>query len=506
MRTHHPYTSVLAAATLGLALLSTACGGPSQADSPSQAPPAPEVTVYVVEPSAVALTTELPGRVSASLVAEVRPQVGGILQKRLFTEGADVKAGQVLYQIEPSTHQAAYENAKANLATAQAHLASARAAQSRAKAGHANALAAQRGANANHDYAVAAHTATQAGLTSARAAVTRAEANAVPVRLRVGRFRELVAIRAIGQQEFDDASSAAQQAEAGVDSAKAAVQGAEAEIARAEAGIGVAQAGIGSAEAAVQSAQAEMEAAEAAVQVAQAGIQAAEAGLEAARINLAYTRVIAPISGRIGRSAVTAGALVAPYQPLALATIQQLDPVYVDVTQSTADLLRLRQRVERGELTNGGAGQAGVGLLLEDDSPYPLEGSFQFADVTVDPTTGSVSLRTVFPNPQVVLLPGMFVRAVVNEGAKERAILIPQQAVSRDPKGNPVALIVDAEGKAQARPLTLDRTIGDQWLVIGGLAFGERVIVEGTQRVRPGSPVRAVPAAAAVSHPAQQPN
>jgi len=500
MRAQHTFLPTLAATALGLALFSSGCGEPPQADSPRQAPPA-EVAVHVVQASAVALTTELPGRVSASTVAEVRPQVGGIVQKRLFTEGADVRAGQVLYQIDPSTYQTAYDNAKAVVATAQAQQASARAAQSRAKAGYASALAAQRGAEANHTLTVAAHAAALTGLTSARAALTRTEASAVPARLRVERFRDVIAARAIAQQELDDASSAAQQAEAEVDRAKAAVQGAEAEIARAEAAIGVAQAGIGSATAALQSAQAEMEAADAAVQVAQAGIQSAEAGLEAARINLGYTRVTAPVAGRIGRSAVTEGALVAPYQPLALATIQQLDPVYVDVTQSTADLLRLRRRVQTGELTKGGAGQAEVGLLLEDDSAYPQRGTFGFADVTVDPTTGSVTLRTVFPNPQAVLLPGMFVRAVVNEGAKEGAILVPQQAVSRDPKGNPFALVVDGEGRAQVRRLTLDRALGDQWLVSGGLAPGERVVVEGTQRVRPGAPVRAVPAASSTPQP-----
>jgi membrane fusion protein (multidrug efflux system) len=231
----------------------------------------------------------------------------------------------------------------------------------------------------------------------------------------------------------------------------------------------------------------------AALKQTEADIQYYKATVETARINLGYTSVTAPISGRIGRSNVTEGALVTAYQPAALATIQQLDPMYVDVPQSTAELLRLRRRLEEGRLNHNGEIRNKVRLILDDDAKYPLEGALQFRDVTVDPTTGSVILRVVFPNPKGVLLPGMFVRTVVEEGVNERAILIPQQAVSRNPKGNPVALIVDAEGKVQQRMLTLDRAIGDAWLVSSGLASGDRVIVEGMQKVKPGASVKVVP-------------
>jgi len=215
--------------------------------------------------------------------------------------------------------------------------------------------------------------------------------------------------------------------------------------------------------------------------------------VETARINLGYCRVTAPISGRIGRSNVTDGAIVTAYQPLALATIQQLDPIYVDVPQSTTELLRLKRRLKDGSLNQNGTEQNNVKLILEDSTAYPPEGTLQFRDVTVDPTTGSVILRVVFTNPQGVLLPGMFVRAMIKEGVKEHAILVLQQGVSRDRKGNPFALIVNAEGKVGLRMLTLDRAIGDKWLVLAGLAPGDRVIVEGLQRVRPGMPVKVVP-------------
>jgi membrane fusion protein (multidrug efflux system) len=224
-----------------------------------------------------------------------------------------------------------------------------------------------------------------------------------------------------------------------------------------------------------------------------ADIQYWKATVETARINLGYCRVTAPISGRIGKSNVTEGAIVTAYQPVALATIQQLDPIYVDVPQSTTELLRLKRRLEDGRLKSHGTNHNKVKLILEDGTAYPPEGTLQFRDVTVDPTTGSVILRVVFTNPEGVLLPGMFVRAVIKEGVNEQAILIPQQGVSRDPKGNPVSLIVDAEGKAQQRMLTLDRAIGDKWLVSAGLAPGNRVIVEGMQRVRPGAAVKVVP-------------
>jgi membrane fusion protein (multidrug efflux system) len=341
----------------------------------------PEVAVVTMQQEQVVITTELPGRTSASLVAEVRPQVNGIIQKRLFTEGSNVNAGQVLYQIDPAPYQAALDNARAGL--------------------------------------------------------SRSEANLSAIRLKAERLKELLVDKAVSQQDYDDAAAALKQT--------------------------------------------------------QADIQYWQATVETARINLKYTSITAPITGRIGRSNFTQGALVAAQQPTALATIQLLDPIYVDVPQSTADLLRLRYEIKEGRLDQTGANQKKVQLILEDGTTYPLSGTLQFRDVTVDPTTGSVILRAIFPNPNGILLPGMFVRAVVKEGVNEQAILIPQQAVSRDPMGNPFTLIVDAEGKVQQRTLTLDRAIGDQWLVSSGIAPGERVIIEGMQKVQPGASVKAVP-------------
>jgi membrane fusion protein (multidrug efflux system) len=345
------------------------------------APPTPEVAVMTIQTKPVVTTTELAGRTSANLVAEVRPQVSGIIQKRLFTEGSDVKTGQVLFQIDPALYQVALDNAKAVLA--------------------------------------------------------RSEAQLSTTQLRATRFKDLLVQKAVSQQDYDDADAALKQV--------------------------------------------------------QADIQYGKATVETARINLQYTTITAPISGRIGRSNFTEGALVTAQQPLALATIQQLDPMYVDVPQSTAEVLRLRRGLKEGRLDQNGANQKKVQLIMEDGAAYPLAGTLQFRDVTVDPTTGSVILRVVFPNPNGVLLPGMFVRAVVQEGVNKQAILIPQQAVSRDPKGNPLALIVDAQSKVQMRMLTLDRAIGDQWLVSSGLVPGERVIVEGVMKVKPGIPVKAVP-------------
>ena len=369
--------SVVLTALLG-GLLMLGCDRPK-----AQAPPPsiPEVATVTVQPQQIVLTTELPGRTSAYRIAEIRPQVNGLIQKRLFTEGSDVQAGQVLYEIDSAHFQAAYNNAKA--------------------------------------------------------ALGKAEANLPSIRSRVERYRELLPDKAVSQQELDDAAAAEKQNLAEIEIWKAMV--------------------------------------------------------ETAKINLGYTRVTAPISGRIGRSNVTDGALVTAHQPVPLATIQQLDPIYVDVPQSTSELLRLRRSLEGGRLNHDGKNQKKVNLILEDGTPYQQEGILQFQDVTVDPTTGSVILRAVFPNPEGVLLPGMFVRGVAKEGVSEQAILIPQQAVSRDPKGNPLALIVDAESKVQQRMLTLDRAIGDKWLVTSGLAPGDRVIVEGLQKVRPGASVKEVP-------------
>jgi len=341
----------------------------------------PEVATVVVQPQRVEMTTELPGRTSAYLVAEIRPQVNGIIQKRLFKEGSDVKKGELLYQIDPAPFQVAYDSAKASLAKAQANLPS--------------------------------------------------------KKLRAERYKQLLDDNAVSQQDYDDAEAVLEQAQAEVLYWKAAV--------------------------------------------------------EAARINLGYTQVTAPISGRIGKSNVTDGALVTAYQPMSLSTIQQLDPIYVDVTQSSAELLRLKRNIGAGRLSNDDENERSVRLLLEDGTPYPLEGTLQFRDVTVDPATGSFTLRIVVPNPDNLLLPGMFVRAVILEGIAEQAMLVPQQGVSRNPKGEPLALIVDDDGKVQQRILTLDRAIGDHWLVSSGLAKGDHVIVEGMLKVRPGDAVNAVP-------------
>jgi membrane fusion protein (multidrug efflux system) len=375
MQIHNSVKRLAVAGVLAVSLVAGGCGR-QDAGGPR---PMPEVAYITVQTRPVVTTTELPGRTSAQLVAEVRPQVGGIIQKRLFTEGADVRTGQVLFQIDPSLYQAALNNAKAALA--------------------------------------------------------RSEANLSAIQLRAGRLRELLAEKAVSQQDYDDAAAALKQT--------------------------------------------------------QADIQYGKATLEAARINLQYTTITAPISGRIGRSNVTEGALVTAHQPLALATIQKMDPIYVDVTQSTSDILKLRRQLQEGQLSKNGAAQQ-VRLILDDNSEYPWKGKLQFQDVTVDPTTGSVVLRMVFPNPKGMLLPGMFVRAIIQEGVHKNAMLVPQQAVFRDPKGNPLTFVVDQNGKVEQRSLTLDRAIGDAWLVSSGMAVGERVIVEGLQRVRPGVPVKAV--------------
>lgn len=411
------------------------CGKPKSAGPPPAGPP--EVGVVTIQPQRVSVTTELTGHTSAYLVAEVRPQVSGIVQERLFTEGSVVKAGDVLYRIDPASYQTGYDSAKAVLAKAQAAQASAKAALAGTKAAH----------------------------ESAQAARSRAEANAVPRRLKAERFAELVAINAVSRQDADDATAAVKQSEAEIQSGEAAIGGSVAEIARAEA----------------------------AVQAAEAEIAVAAAALEAARINLSRTKVTAPISGRIGVSAVTTGALVTANQMAALATIQQLDQVYVDVSESSANLLRLRQNLATGRLKQGGAAQATVQLVLENGASYPLAGTLKFSDVTVQPGTGSVTLRSVFPNPEQLLLPGMFVRAIVQEGENEHAILVPQRGVSRDAKGEPVAMVVGEGEKVEPRRLKIDRALGDQWLVAAGLVAGDRVILEGLQRARPGTPVKAVP-------------
>jgi len=407
----------------GISLL-LGCGQPAGRGAPQGGPP--EVAVVAIQPQRLVVTTELAGRTAAHMVAEVRPQVGGLIQKRLFTEGSEVRAGETLYQIDPAPFQASVDSAAANLGAVQR----------------------------NADRARAALQVSLANVARQRATLALARTNEK-------RFTEAYAERAVSAGQRDQAATEAQVAEATLLAVEAQAKNDVQAIAAAE-----------------------------------AAIQQAEAALKAARINLGYTTITAPIAGRIGRSSVTVGALVTAHQPAALAVIQQLDPIYVDVPQSTAELLRMRKRLEDGRMHREGTVHSKVRLILENGVPYPLTGTLQFRDVTVDQTTGSVNLRILFPNPQGVLLPGMFVRAVVEEGVNRQAILLPQQAVSRDSRGNPLTLVVDAEGKAQQRMLTLDRAIGDQWLVVAGLAAGEQVIVEGVQKVRPGSVVKAVPFAA----------
>jgi len=397
--------------------------GCDQSTHSQPAPAVPEVATMTVSTQSVVLTTELPGRTCSYLTAEIRPQVSGLIQKRLFTEGSDVKAGEVLYEIDPAPFRAARDNAQANLA-------------------------------ATHKAAEQARAAVAAGL----AEVARQRATLELARINRERFESLLKDKAVSAGERDQAVTDAKVAEA-----------------------------------ALQSAEAQVDSARKAVGAAEASIQQAKAALETARINLGYTKITAPIAGRIGRSSVTVGAIVTAYQAVALATIHQLDPIYVDVPQSTTELLHLKHNLARGRINNRGADQNKVALVLEDGTPYSLEGTLQFRDITVDPTTGSVILRAVFPNPDKVLLPGMFVRAVVKEGVTEEAILILQQAVARDAKGNPLALIVGPEGKVEQRMLTLRRVIGDQWLVGSGLQPGDRVIVEGLQKARPGQSVKEVP-------------
>lgn len=374
----------LAAAAL-LAAAVVGCGRTSSKPAAAAAPV--EVGVVTLAPAAVTLTKELPGRTSAFRVAEVRARVNGIVQKRLFTEGSDVKEGQPLFRIDPAPYQAALGGAKAQLA--------------------------------------------------------RAEANHSSARMQAERLAELVADNAVSKQEYDNAMAALKAAEADVAAGRAAV--------------------------------------------------------EAAQINLGYTTVISPVSGRIGRSAVTEGAYVQQSQATLLATVQQLDPVYVDLTQSSADALRLRRDHAEGRVQSAGPGQAKVRLVLEDGREYALAGSLQFTDVTVDPSTGSIALRALFPNPRGELLPGMFVRARLDEGVNPEALLVPQQGVVRDQKGLPTALVVGADEKVERRQLVTDRAVGDAWLVTAGLKAGDRVIVEGLQKVQPGAVVKAVPATGATS-------
>ena len=369
------------ARSVGLALLASGllagCGDKGEAGQGAGEMPPAAVDVVTLHAAPLQLMSELTGRTAPLRVAEVRPQVNGIILKRLFTEGSDVKAGQLLYQIDPAVYQAAVASAKANLAKAQA--------------------------------------------------------NEQSARLKAQRYAELVKVKAISRQEYDDADAAWKQ------------------------------------------------------QVAEIG--AAKAALQSANINLAYTRITAPISGRIGKSAVTEGALVTAQQADSLTSISQLDPMYVDVRQSTADLLRLKRQVAAGKLVQDESKGAKVRFQLEDGSQYSEEGSLQFSDVTVDETTGMVTLRVLVPNPHDLLLPGMFMRATLQEGERPQGLLVPQTAVTRTPKGGATVMVVTADNKVELREVQLSRVVGDSWVVESGLKAGEKVIVAGLQKVKPGAVV-----------------
>lgn len=403
-----------------LLLLLASLGCQQQMEQPQMTP---EVATIIVAAKPVELTTELPGRTSAFLVAEIRPQVNGLIQKRLFVEGSDVKEGQDLYQIDPAPFEAALDNAEASLMASRKEAERARAA-----------------------------------LAATIASVTREIATLELANSNLRRNDELYRQGAIPASSLDQYVTQSRVAEAALKAARAQVESDRQAIAAAE-----------------------------------AAIQQAEAAVKTAHINLGYTKIKAPISGRIGKSNVTDGALVTAYQTLPLSTIQQLDPIYVDVSQSTSALLRLKRSMEDGTLNQNGSKQKSVKLILEDEMVYSREGTLQFRDVTVDPTTGAVTVRIVIPNPDGVLLPGMFVRAIAQEGINEKAILIPQQSVSRDPKGNPLGLVVGTGSVVQQKQITLDRPIGDKWLVTSGLDSGDHLIVEGLQKIRPGDTVKEVP-------------
>ncbi|EKK3700340.1 efflux RND transporter periplasmic adaptor subunit [Salmonella enterica] len=373
--TKHARFSLLPSFIIFSAALLASCN--DQGDTQAHAGE-PQVTVHVVETAPPAVTTELPGRTSAFRIAEVRPQVSGIVLKRNFTEGSDVEAGQSLYQIDPATYQADYDSAKGELA--------------------------------------------------------KSEAAAAIAHLTVKRYVPLVGTKYISQQEYDQAIADARQADAAVVATKAAV--------------------------------------------------------ESARINLAYTKVTSPISGRIGKSNVTEGALVTNGQSTELATVQQLDPIYVDVTQSSNDFMRLKQSVEQGNLHKDSASST-VQLVMENGQVYPIKGTLQFSDVTVDESTGSITLRAVFPNPQHSLLPGMFVRARIDEGVQPNAILVPQQGVTRTPRGDAMVMVVNDKSQVEARNVVAAQAIGDKWLISEGLKPGDKVIVSGLQKARPGVQVKA---------------
>lgn len=367
-------------ATLSLSL--AACGQKGPGGRPPGGPV--PVTVVTLKAETVTLERELPGRTSAFRVAEVRPQATGIIKERLFQEGALVKAGQPLFQLDDAIYRAQFQ--------------------------------------------------------SATAAVARAEAAAEVARLAAKRASDLVKTHAISTQDNDNAQASARQAEADVAAARAA--------------------------------------------------------LETSRVNLGYTKIPSPITGRIGRSFVTPGALVTANQDMAIATVQQLDPLYVEVSQASSEWLALRAEVEAGRLHGAPAGTR-VGIVLDGGRRYPHDGKLEFSDVTVDTTTGTFVIKATVPNAEGTLLPGMFVRAIVDEGTRPDALLAPQVGIQRDPRGNATALVVGAGNKVESRPVTLGREMGDKWLIDAGLKPGDRLIVEGVQKAKPGIEVQPTEAAAA---------
>lgn len=357
---------------------------PSQAqESPATPPPALEVTVTTVQEQEVILTSELPGRTTAYQTAEIRPQVGGIILKRAFAEGSEVKAGELLYQIDPAPYEVA--------------------------------------------------------VSRSQAALNKSKAELEPARLKAKRYAELIRTQAVSQQDYDEVKAA-----------------------------------LGLAEANVASAQAE---------------------LEAARIDLQRTKVMAPISGRIGRSSITPGALVTANQAQSLATIQQLDPIYVDLTQSNVELLRLRRAIQSGNIQSVPVTKAKASLSLEDGSIYPLTGDLQLAEANVDQDTGTVTIRALFPNPDRELLPGMYVRATIEEGVLAKALLIPQQVVSHNAQGQAQTLVIGSDNILELRILELDRALGGNWIVSQGLQPNDQVVMDNLQKIRPGMAVRVTPSA-----------
>ncbi len=378
MQVTRNFIGLLSWLLLGCALVLAGCS--RQQDTASQNSAVP-VGVVVVKAQKIVITVELPGRTSPYQIAEVRPQVGGIVLQRIFREGADVKAGETLYQIDPAVYKAAYDSAQANLA--------------------------------------------------------KAEANLTTIKLKAERYSELIKINAVSKQDFDDVEAALKQAIADVAANKAAV--------------------------------------------------------DAAGINLGYTRITSPITGRIGISTVTPGALLMPSQAVALTTVQQLDPIYVDVTQSSEELIRMKHALETGLLKRVGANAARVKLVLDDKTTYPLEGKLKLSDVTVNQGTSTVTLRAEFPNPKHDLLPGMFVRAVLEEGVNEDGIAVPQQGVAHNARGAATALVLGTDGKVEQRDLELGEALGNKWVVKSGLKAGDQLIVDGLQKVKPGAVARAVP-------------